>query len=139
MHARAPGPERLQAAIDQVVARLQRKRAIQAGVEPAATWSANRSTGEDLLNHARRRVPHPGSGARRRTHDRPISMPAAARCAPAGGLGGHPQPVGVFESGVAGHAGRLRGNVRDGSPRLRGNVQVVGELDCHVLGYLQGW
>ena len=82
---------------------------------------------------------------------------------PAGGLGGHPQSVGVFEGGVAGgrrgggprhgpspglgsgsnarfaHAGnplgrpglgglprhlvdRLRGNVRDGSRRLRGNV-----------------
>ena len=25
--------------------------------ELAATWSANRTTGEDLLNHARRRVP----------------------------------------------------------------------------------
>ena len=31
--------------------------AIQRGVEPAATWSATRPTAEDLLNHARRRVP----------------------------------------------------------------------------------
>ena len=31
--------------------------AIERGVEPAATWSAARTTGEDLLNHARSRVP----------------------------------------------------------------------------------
>ena len=55
--------ERIHAARDAgELARLSRyagewQYAIQRGVEPAATWSATRLTGEDLLDHARRRVP----------------------------------------------------------------------------------
>ena len=55
--------ERINASRDpEELARLSRyagewQYAVQAGADPAATWSATQRTGNDLLNHARERVP----------------------------------------------------------------------------------